>query len=179
MLSATEGKLILSLQLLIARAAQKDSLSWWEDDALTPSGKYLLERLFIVNPDEAGRKIAIEAAKVRYQAAFGADNHVLHLFHLDQTGDIELNLQELSLSSVPAPTEPVQSLEVLRHLLLEQVGSPMVYQIVGERSNNRLEIKIGNSSSQPELIDIVKTLAWAALEGEPGKPKFPYIQPTL
>ena len=93
MLDASESKLILSLQLLIARAAQKDSLMWWEDDALTPSGKYLLDRLFFFDADEAGRKLAMEAAKVRYRAAFGAENNVLHLFHLDQTGDVEYSCQ--------------------------------------------------------------------------------------
>lgn len=179
MLEVTDRKLILNLQLLIARAAQKDSLKWWEDDSLTPSGKYLLERLFIVDADEAGRKLAIEAAKVRFQAAFGNENSFLNLFHLDQAGEVEHSLQGISLSSIPVPLEPIQSIADLRQMLLEQVGSPMKYQVVGERSNNRLEIKMGDTPSNFELTDIVKTLAWATLESEPGKPIFPYIQQTL
>lgn len=178
MLENSDRKLILSLRLRIARAAQKDSLKWWEDDSLTPSGKFLLERLFIIDADEAGYKLAIEAAKVRYHAAFGKENNDLHLFHLDQTGDIEHSLQGISLSSLPVSLEPSQSVDSLRHNLLEQIGSPMKYQVVGERSNNRLEIKLGDAHSKFELVDIVKTLAWASLEGEPGKPVFPYIQQT-
>lgn len=179
MLDDPDRKIILSLQLLIARAAQKDSLKWWEDDSLTPSGKYLLERLFIIDADETGRKLAIEAAKVRFQAAFGNEKKVLHLFHLDQTGEVEYSLQGIRLSSMPISLRPIQSIDDLRHVLREQIGSPMKYKVIGERSNNRLEIKIRDTPSKFELTDITKTLAWASLEGEPGKPVFPYIQQTL
>jgi hypothetical protein len=179
MLALTEINTILSLQLLIARAAQKDSLGWWEDDALTPSGKYLLERLFLVDADEAGRKLALEAARVRYHAAFGAENSVLYLFHLDQTGDVEHSLQGINLSSIPVPSESIQSIDDLRQLLLEHTGSPMKYQVVGERSNNRLEIKMVDAPSTADLTHIVQTLAWATLESEPGKPVFPFIQQTV
>jgi hypothetical protein len=54
-------------------------------------------------------------------------------------------------------------------MLLEHVGSPMKYQVVGERSNNRLEIKIGEAHSKSDLIHIVKTLAWATLERRAGQ----------
>jgi hypothetical protein len=179
MLDEPDGKQILSLQLLIARAAQKDSLSWWEDDSLTPAGDYLLERLFMANPGQAGKRLALEAAKVRYHAAFGNENNVFHLFHLDQTGDVEHNLDELSLSNITLPLEPIQTIDALRQALLEQIGFPMKYQIVGERSNNRLEIKLAGAPSKNDLIHLVKTLAWATLESEPGKPIFPYIQANL
>jgi hypothetical protein len=178
MLDTKDGELILGLQLLIARAAQKDSLSWWEDDSLTPSGLYLLERLFFVDPNEAGRKLALEAARVRHQAAFGAEKNVLHLFHLDQTGEIELYLQGISLSPLSIPLEPVKTTENLRQLLLEKNGSHMDYQVIGERPNNRLEIKIGGAHSRPDVIHFAKTLAWATLEGSSGKPVFPYIRET-
>jgi hypothetical protein len=179
MLAHSEVNTILGLQLLIARAAQKDSLIWWEDDSLTASGRYLLDRLFIINPEEAGRKLAVEAARVRYLAAFGGENNALHLFHLDQTGEIELSLQGIDLSSIPVPADAIKSVEDLRRLLLELVGSPIKYQIVEERSNHRLEIKLGEKSPGPGVLQIVKTLAWAILESKPGKPIFPYIQQVL
>jgi len=169
---------ILALQLLIARAAQKDSLSWWEDDSLTPSGKYLLERLFMVDPDEVGRRLALEAARVRYRAAFGEDRKALHLFRLDQTGEVEFDLREVNLSTIPLSSAAIQTIDSLRRLLLEQVGSPMSYEVVGERFSNRWEIKLKDKSLKPDLVQIVKTLAWATLEGEPGKPVFPYIRHT-
>lgn len=179
MLEVPDRKLILNLQLLIARAAQKDSLNWWEDDALTPAGNYLLERLFIVKPDEVGRRLALEAAKVRYQAAFGNEKNVVHLFHLDQTGEVEYKLQGINLSNIMVPVEPIKSMDALRHALLKLVGSPMKYQVIGERSNNRLEIKMGDTHSIFDIIHIVNALAWATLKSEPGKPRFPYIQATL
>lgn len=179
MLEASESELILRLQLVIARAAQKDSLRWWEDDSLTPSGKFLLERLFIVDAEEAGRKLAVEAAKVRFQAAFGDKNNALNLFHLDQAGEVEHALQGIRLSSIPIPADPILSMEDLRRVLLEQVGSPLKYQVLGARSNSRLEIKIENLPTKFDLNPIAKTLAWAMLEGEPGKPIFPYIRQTI
>jgi len=176
MLDTVANQTILSLQLLIARAAQKDSLKWWEDDSLTPSGKYLLERLFFIDPDEAGRKLALEAARTRYQAAFEGSNNILHLFHLDQTGEVELSLQGIRLSTISIPPEPIPSTDILCRMLLERAGSPLKYQVVGERSNNRREIRLINTASNLSVLAIAKTLACASLEGYPGKPIFPYIQ---
>jgi hypothetical protein len=175
-LTNLEKQVILSLQLLIARAAQKDSLSWWEDDSLTPSGMFLLERLFVVNPGKTGRALALEAARVRYQAAFGVDNNFIHPFHLDQDGTIAFSLQDFDLSVISFPPDPIISIDALRQQLLDQAGSPLEYQVLGERSNNRLEIKIKSSTTPPTLVDTVKTLTWASLEGQPGKPVFPFIQ---
>lgn len=180
MLEPAEGKIILTLRLLIARAAQKDSLNWWEDDSLTPTGAYLLDKLILINVDEASRKLALEAAKVRYRGAFGENNPAaLHLFHLDQTGEVEYSLQDIKLTELPLPAHPIKTMDEFRQLLLEHVGAPLKYQVIGERRNNSLEINLKEASLKPDLILIAKTLAWATLASEPGKPIFPYIQPTL
>ncbi len=170
-----EGKnTLLGLRLLIARAAQKDSLGWWEDDSLTEAGHYLLERLFLVNPEEAGRKLALEAARTRYQAAFNRDAAALHLFHLDKTGEIEHRLQGICLADIQPPKEPLLTMDALRQKLFELAGHPLKFQIVGERANHRLEIRIHGASGKTPILDVAKTLAWASLEGKPGQPIFPY-----
>ena len=180
MLDLETKQTILCLRLLIARAAQKDSLNWWEDDSLTPAGSFLLERLFLADPGEAGRKLALEAARTRYQAAFNGDGAAaLHLFRLDKTGEVEYGLQDVLLTNIQVPSEPITTIDTLRQKLLELTGQPLKYQIVGERTNRCLEIGLKNPTEKLSILDIAKTLAWASLEGNPGQPIFPYITSIL
>lgn len=167
---------LLALRLLIARAAQKDSLNWWEDDSLSPAGSYLLERLFPADPVEAGRKLALEAAKNRYEAAFSSDNAVLHLFCLDNSGDVEYGLQGIRLADIPAPNEPISTTDALQERLIALSGSKPAFQIVGERANRCLEISIKNSTNRHSVLDLAHILAWASLEGQPGHPIFPFLR---
>ena len=62
--------LILRLRLLVCRAAQPDSLKWWDDNALTAEGAYLTERLFSRRPRAAAARIALAAARSRHWAAY-------------------------------------------------------------------------------------------------------------
>jgi len=179
MLDVKEKNTILGLRLLVARAAQKDSLNWWEDDSLTRSGSYLLERLFLVDLSETGRKLALEAAKTRYQAAFNRVDSVIHLFRMDKTGDVEHNLQGMRLENIPIPSEPIPSLDALRLHLLALTGQPPQFQVVGERADHRLEIGMQHMIGKVSILDIANTLAWASLEGKPGQPIFPYIISSL
>jgi hypothetical protein len=170
---------LLSLRLLIARAAQKDSLGLWEDDSLTQAGSYLLDRLFLADPIEAGRMLALEAARTRYQAAFNGEDTVLHLFHLDKTGEVEHGLQGIRLTNVPVPSEPITTQDALRQNLLELTGEPPKFHIVGERANHRFEISVIPSIGNISILNLAKVLAWATLEGKPGQPIFPYISMNL
>jgi hypothetical protein len=169
---------LLSLRLLIARAAQKDSLSWWEDESLTQAGNFLMERLFIMDTTESARKLAIEAAKTRYRMAFGENGPKLHLFQLDQRGQVEYELEDVRYSEIEIPVEPIASLDTLRQELLAITGTPMPYEIVGPGINNQLEIRMKDISRKTPVLELAKTLAWACLESLPGKPVFPYIQWT-
>lgn len=178
MLEVGEKTTILGIRLLIARAAQKDSLNWWEDDSLTPAGGYVLERLFLAAPQEAGRKLALEAARTRYQAAFNGENNPLHLFRLDKTGEIEHGLQDIPIMSVPVPLEPIPTRDMLRQKFLEFTGQPDKFKVIGERANHRMEIRPANPHKKYATLEIVKILAWATLEGEANQPVFPYIMLT-
>jgi len=79
---------MLKPRLYIARAAQKDSRRWWEDESLTPSGAFALELRLPAAPIEAGRKLALAAARARHQNAFADDPDAIHLFRLDRTGPV-------------------------------------------------------------------------------------------
>lgn len=170
-------KSILQLRLLIIRAAQKDSLGWWEDESLTRAGGFLVEKLFLMDTAETARKLAMEAARTRYRMAFGDDKNRLHLFRLDRTGQVEYDLRELRFTSVDMPMEPIPSMEALREKLLALTGQPVPYEKVGERGmNSELEIRIAGFSAKTPPLALAKTLAWACLESPPGRPLFPYVQ---
>lgn len=175
MLDIEEKNTLLGLRLLIARAAQKDSLSWWEDDSLTQAGGYLLERLFLADPGEAGRKLALEAAGTRYQAAFNGEANALHLFRLDKTGEVEHSLQGIRLSDIAVEPNPIPTIDGLRQALLALTGQPQPFQVIGERADHRLEIGLKTPTARLSVLEIAKMLAWASLEGQPGQPIFPYI----
>ena len=60
---------ILTLRLLIARAAQPDSRHWWDDNSLTDEGLTLARRVFSRKPERACNHLALKAAIVRHRAA--------------------------------------------------------------------------------------------------------------
>jgi hypothetical protein len=176
--SLTSGDKIklLNLQLLIARAAQKDSLNWWEDDSLTSAGNYVLERLFLHAPAEAGRKLALEAARSRYHVAFSGIQEAVHLFRLDPHREIQSTLQEISVSKADVPIDPITTLDALRQHLLQEIGEEPKYEVIGERAEHRLEVRPHRKITQADVIQLAQTLAWATLEGKPGAPVFPFIR---
>lgn len=167
---------IVQLRLLIIRAAQKDSLRWWEDESLTQAGWFLVERLFLMDTAETARKLSLEAARTRYRMAFGAEKDLLNLFHLDRMGQVDYELGNMRLSDLPIPAEPITSPEMLRQKLLDLTGQPAQYEVLGKGTNDRLEIRVKGFSERMPALELAKSLAWACLESQPAKPCFPYVQ---
>lgn len=84
---------ILQLRLLILRAAQKDSLAWWENESLTQAGGFLADKLFLMDTAETTQQLVMEAARKRYRMAFWEERKRLHLFWLDTKGQVEFDLR--------------------------------------------------------------------------------------
>lgn len=166
---------ILQIRLLVARAAQKDSLSWWEDDSLTDSGAFLLEKLFLTAPLDAAKKLALKSAHGRYDAAFSGDDHALHLFCLDDRGEQDFPYQDIQIASIPIVPGPLPDLDTLRIYLQQVVGNPPVYKVISERANRRIEIRVADQALISEPLELAKVFAWASLESKPDYPLFPYI----
>ena len=112
-LTPEETEAILGLRLLIARAANRDSLAWWDDESLTPPGGFLLERVFPTAPALAARSLALAAAVARHEAA--CTGEVLHLYHLDADNQDGLALRFAPLLPIPVPREPIVTMDALRH----------------------------------------------------------------
>lgn len=168
--------LVLNLRLLIARAANRDSLAWWDDDALTAPAGFLLERLFPVAPLLAARSLALCAASARHEGACARLAGALHLFRLDADNADGLALRTLSPLKVPYPEAPVTTMEMLREHLGALLGRLAPYKTVHRTDSGVLQIAAPPCPAGVWApLHRAKTLAWAYLEGAPGQPVFPFI----
>ncbi|HEY8743785.1 MAG TPA: BrxE family protein [Chloroflexota bacterium] len=59
---------VLALRAFIARLGERDLFSWWDDNALTTSGQYVMARLFPRTAALAQLEVALEAATIRHRA---------------------------------------------------------------------------------------------------------------
>ncbi len=174
-LTPEEIRTILGFRLLIARAASKDSLAWWDDESLTPHASFLLERIFPTAPPLAARSLALAAALARHQAACPANSEALHLYRLDADNQDKLVLRFAPLLAIPVPEEPITTLETLRQHLLDLTGEPAPYTVVRGTDARGLEIDIPPCpASVSPMVHRARTLAWAYLEGAPSEPVFPF-----
>ena len=168
--------LIRHLQLLIARAAQKDSLGWWDDESLTQSGTYVLERLFPSSPSEIACKMALAAASARHQAAFADNPHALHLYALDLEGQAEFASRTVPFKQISVATEPIATIAELEQQLSRLVPDPRhKIKSLDELSNRRLAMRLQTSSGELSAAELAKMLAWTYLDGKPGEPVFPFL----
>ena len=166
---------ILSLRLLIARAANADSLAWWDDESLTPHAGFLLERVFPRSPSLAARSLALSAALARHQAACATREGALHLYRLDADNKDKLALRLESLLAISVPDQPITTIRALRQHLLNLIGEPMPYTILRRTDARGLQIEIPPPpSSVSPFLHRAATLAWAYLEGNHGEPVFPF-----
>jgi len=174
-LSPQDAQMILGLRLLIARAANKDSLAWCDDASLTCPARFLLERIFPMAPLLAARSLALKAAEARHQAACAAHEQALHLYRLDADSQDKLALRFEPLLTIPVPDQPITTIDALRHHLLDLIEKPAPYTVVRRTNTHGLQIETptGPASDSP-LLHRAQTLAWAYLEGQPGQPVFPF-----
>jgi len=171
--TSEEAQVVLSLRLLIARAASRDSLAWWEDESLTSHARYVLERLFPTAPQLAARSLALVAASTRHEAACPGNS--LHLYRLDPDNRDRLALRFASPLAVPVPEEAITTIEELREHLLRLTGGPAPYKVVGRTNANGVQIEIPPCPGDlSPLVHRARSLAWAYLEAAPGRPVFPF-----
>ena len=170
-----DARIILSLRLLVARAANNDSLAWWDDESLTPHAGFLLERVFPTAPTLAARNLALHAALARHQAACPANGRALHLYRLDTDNRDKLALRFASLQPIPVPDQPITTMDELSRRLLNLAGEQPAYTVVRRTDTNGLQIEVPPCpAGLCPMVHRATTLAWAYLEGAPGHPVFPF-----
>jgi hypothetical protein len=62
---------LLNVRLLIARAGEEDSLAWWQSNALSQDGQYILSRIYPRTAPFAGARLSIETATVVHAQMVG------------------------------------------------------------------------------------------------------------
>lgn len=168
---------LLRLRTVIARAAQKDSLQWWEDESLTSQGAFLLERIFPGAPGQSGRNLALGAATMRHQAALQSLDNAIHLFRMSSANIDQLAMRALRghfEEGVTNFTSPIPDFDALRQHLLAITGKPSHYERMGALSDqNGLRIRLAKPPT--DFVDRANALAWAYLEGDVGQPVFPHL----
>jgi len=175
-LSPQDARTILSLRLLIARAANKDSLAWWDDESLTPHAAFLLERVFPIAPALAARSLALSAALARHQAACASYERALHLYRLDTDNLDKLALRFEPLLPILVPEQPIQTMDELRQHLLDLANEPASHTVVRRTEAHGLQMDIPPAPDDVlPLLHRAQSLAWAYLEGQPGQPIFPFF----
>jgi hypothetical protein len=175
-LLSEDAQFILGLRLLIARAANKDSLAWWDDESLAGHSAYLLNRIFPIAPQTAARSLALRAALSRHEAVCASEPNALHLFRLDAANQDELAVHQVALSAISMSEEPVDTMDELRARLTQLIDDRRPYKRVRLTGNQGLLIEI---PAPPTGVSVwrhrTQTLAWAYLEGAYGQPVFPFI----
>lgn len=176
-LSSEQALHLLRLRAVIARAAQKDSLRWWEDETLTTPGGYILERVFPGAPMLTGRNLTLRAAAIRHDAVIQGFDHAIHLYHISPDNSDVLAMRAMRNHFVEGVThfpEPITTLDTLRQHLQAIIGTPPRY---GRQpfltQNGGLQIWLLRESA--DMVERANALAWAYLEGTVDQPVLPYM----
>ena len=174
-LSPQDARLILQLRLLVARAAGTDSLQWWEDQSFTGPGRFILDRLFPFAPPLAARSLALRAAWERHAAACPNRRDAVHLYRLDSDGQDKMALKDILLLDIPVPEEPIATMAALREQLHTLLGDLPAYRVSQRLNTGAFQVEpLPGPAARPAMLHRAMTLATAYLEGEPGRPVFPY-----
>lgn len=162
---------ILLLRAIVCRAAEGDSLHWWDDESLTPYARVILDPLFPRTASVAALRIAFEAARLRYRAVFGADDpRVAHLFSLPD--EVEMQLVNAGLDGIAAGDEAVADAEAFR----QRLGADWRdYEVAERGAGGMLKIR-PRARLGEDPLDIARALASAHSEGQPGSPAFPFVR---
>ena len=186
-LSLAEAETILRLRVIVARAAQIDSLRWWDDRSLTPEGDFVTARLFPFRPRLAGAKIAVATARARHWEVVPRLPGVVHLFDLGDEIEYELAAVPLDESWIPAPlTTPKSFFAALAEAVPDGTGcsyegraDPASDADAGAGAGASA-LKIGLSldtdpALKPALAE-AGALALAYNDAAMSRPLFPYLQ---
>jgi hypothetical protein len=163
---------IAVIALLVARAGQKDSLGWWDDESLTDAGRFALSKIFPRNPGRAALRLAFESAKGRHAGVLAAAGvtHATTLLDL-----AEPFVEDLSSTSNPWST-PIATPEDFRHELLACAPDAARVRVPSPDLTGLLDLTALAGHGAEKLVERAVTLAAGYLLGQTAKPVFPFIR---
>jgi hypothetical protein len=169
-LDEAQIRVIMRYRLAIARAAQPDSLGWWDDQSLSRGADGLLRRLFPRSAPLAGSRLALLAATAWHQRMLEAHGACEHLFFLGEEVELLLD-QRLDELGLAPDVEPTPDAAGLRARLLEIGPSPGEVASGGEGRTFALPVSVADRGAAERAA----VLAWAYLAGKQSQPVAPFI----
>lgn len=164
---------VLPLAISIARAACKDSLRWWEDEALTEAGSSALGRLFARHARAAAMRLALLSARERHQGELqrkgtsGRSLFDLAITELDEGNRLPSTVGLAAITSVDDFRARLTAIVPdLSPLHLPRPNVPGLFDITSVLSLGSLD-----------RATAAVALAAAYLHGLPESPVFPFFRP--
>ena len=169
-------EVVLRLRLLIARAAQRDGLAWWDDESLVPGADLLLARLFPRTPRRAAHCLAIQAARARHGAVLRDLPSARHLFALGDDEEVRLDDALANGTGLAVVATPISSRARLADELRALGAEPPLFP--GEAVGRGGQLELGADLAALSLVDRAFALAWAYARAEVPGAVYPYYLPT-
>lgn len=179
---------LIRLRLIVARAGEKDGLGWWESEALSDAGRFVLKRLFPRSRDWAAVELALEAAQVRHRRLVGERPGAVTLFALGDATErvIGAELRRLRGAGAGPEASPVMSsIEDLRSALRERGGlgqddfdGAELQRMLVLQGIELAQLGRRQLADRGAILGIARTLAAAYTLSEPGSLTVPYFQMT-
>lgn len=176
MMTVSEVKSILRLRLIVCRAAQADSLQWWDDRSLTIEGAFVVERLFGKRPRVIAAKIALAAARTRHWAAMPKSTNVAHLFDLGD--EIEEEIGAVPLEEHWIPTQPFASVNDFALAIKRIVADDITWKQDQPNQDGAFEVRLSARSTKgvDSTLALARVLALAYAGARQRQPVFPFLK---
>jgi len=172
-LPAADSLRILQLRLIIARAAQSDSMRWWADNSLTPDATLLLDRLFPRSIEQSRKRLALHAARARHHAELDSMPGAVHLFDLGDVVEFEIAKRFQHDSFPDFPASSITSIEELTATLADLLGHSSPRPVNREQTGRVREIEIDRQLTPFQAAEL---LAWSYLANDAGGPVLPFFR---
>ena len=166
-----EAERVVGLALLVVRAGARDSLGWWEDEALTEAGAFALRRIFPRDPKRVAVRLAFRAARERHSGVLASAG----VGRVTTLLDLTESLVEGTAVLPGSLDEPIASPDELRRRMRELAPRLDDLRIPQPQTFGLLDLTALTERSGVSLGEMATMLAAGYLNGEKGRPVIPYI----
>jgi hypothetical protein len=169
---------LVTARMLVARAGERDAMRWWDSEALSQGGDFVLRRLFPRSHRKAAWRLAIEAARIRHATACPIGS--IHLFDLGASLERRLGGSiRHDLWAVPPP--PHDSDEFEAQIVGLGMSAKVSAQLTLPMDGGLLQLGTCSKeeAASPEfLLGLIPRLVRAYTLGTVGKPVLPHLVRT-
>lgn len=176
---------ILVLRKIIAGAGERDSLGWWDSDALSSAGSYVLQRIFPRSASWAGIRLAIEAATIRHRMILG-NQPALSLFALGEEWESQTNKglkhryssaePPFTPGSVQSPSDLLALFQESDVLRLQGWVAPRPLELFESHAMEVGQVRDAKMLSPEDIVQWVSILAVSYAQGDKGRLVIPYLR---